>query len=267
MAVNLASIYVARRLRQSDLFYLSPSLLADMFNLDRRQAYHLVARLEGEGLVDRVEHGKYLLLGLEPERVLSNPLFIASHLVTPGYVSYWSALHYYGLTEQVPLTTFVATTKKKRPVVYKGFRFHFVTIKPSKLFGYRRESIGELPVLVADKAKAIVDSLDLPQHAGGMAEVTKALRTALQSAAQSAAAETLDVSTLIDYANQMGNKSLGSRLGYLLEALGHSEPGLVYSESPVKLDPSRPRTGRTSTRWQIVANMPESEIVQTEGVG
>ncbi|MFQ6100827.1 MAG: hypothetical protein ACE5OS_06280 [Anaerolineae bacterium] len=94
---------------------------SDLSGLNRRQAYRLIARLKSEGLVDEVEKGKFLLLGLEPERVLSNPLFIASHLVAPAYVSYWSALHFYGFTEQVPLTTFVATTKKKRPVTFRDF--------------------------------------------------------------------------------------------------------------------------------------------------
>jgi predicted transcriptional regulator of viral defense system len=137
-----------------------------MFDLGQRQAYRLIARLRDKGLVDKVEKGKYLLLGLEPERVLSNPLFIASHLVAPAYVSYWSALHFYGFTEQVPLTTFVTTTKKKRPVSFRGFRFRFVTTRTHKFFGYRREMVGDLPVVIADEAKAIVDSLDLPDYAG-----------------------------------------------------------------------------------------------------
>jgi predicted transcriptional regulator of viral defense system len=207
--------------------------------------------------VDEVEKGKYLLLGLEPERVLSNPLFIASHLVAPAYVSYWSALHYYGFTEQVPLITFVATTKKKRPVSFRDFRFRFARIKPDKFFGYRREMLGDLPVVVADEAKAIVDSLDLPQYAGGIAEVAKALRAAL---------ETVEVPTLVGYANRMGDKSLGSRLGYLLETLGHPVDGLISSISPIKLDPSRPRAGRTDSRWQVVANVSEAEMIP-QGVG
>jgi predicted transcriptional regulator of viral defense system len=218
----------------------------------------LIARLRADGLVDEVERGKYLLLGLDPERVLSNPLFIASHLIAPAYVSYWSALHHYGFTEQVPLTTFVATTRKKRPVSFQGFRFHFVVLKPHKFFGYRRERIGDLPTVVADEAKAIVDSLDLLQHAGGIGEVAKALQVAL---------ETVDVPTLIDYANRMENKSLGSRLGYLLESFGQSAEGLVHSVSPVKLDPTRPRTGHTVAPWQIVVNVPEHELADREGVG
>ena len=77
--------------------------------------------------------------------MLSNPLFIASHLVTPIYVSYWSALHFYNLTEQVPLTAFAATTKKKRAVTYRDLYFRFITVKPRKFFGYRRDMVGDLP--------------------------------------------------------------------------------------------------------------------------
>jgi predicted transcriptional regulator of viral defense system len=253
------SIYVIRRLRQSNLYALTPGLLADLFDLDRRAVHRLISRLRSEELIDEVERGKYLLLGLEPERVLSNPLFIASHLVTPAYISYWSALHFYGFTEQVPLTTFVATTKKKRPLAYRGFRFHFVTVQPKKFYGYRREQVGELPVLIADEAKAIVDSLDLLHYAGGIGEVAKALRAALSEGVQAA--------TLIEYANRMGNKSLGSRLGYLLESLGQPTGGLLHSESPVKLDPSLPRTGATVPWWQTIVNVPQDQLLAREGVG
>jgi predicted transcriptional regulator of viral defense system len=257
MVEKLSPIYVAQRLHQADLFYFTPSLLADLFRLSRRQAYRLAAQLKAKGLVDEAEKGKYLLLGLAPERVLSNPLFIASHLVAPAYVSYWSALHYYGFTEQVPLTAFVATTKKKRPVTYRDFRFRFVTVKPNKFFGYRRESVGDLPVLVADEAKAIVDSLNLPNYAGGVAEVAKALRVALGA---------MDVPTLVEYANRMGEKSLGSRLGYLLETFGYPVKGLIRSASPVRLDPAHPRTGHTNSQWQVVANLSPAEM-SPQGVG
>ncbi|HEY77216.1 MAG TPA: hypothetical protein G4O00_13755 [Thermoflexia bacterium] len=251
MAEHLSPISLARGLRQRDLFYFTPSLLMDLFGLKRRQAYRLIARLKAEDLVAEVEKGKYLLLGLEPERVLSNPLFIASHLVTPAYVSFWSALHFYGFIEQVPLTTFVATTKKKRPVAFRDLRFRFVTLKPHKFFGYRREIIDGLPVLIADEAKAIVDSLHQPRYAGGVAEVAKALRAAL---------EEVDESTLVEYANRMGDKSLGSRLGYLLESLDRPVEGLIRSAGPVKLDPGRPRAGPYDGRWKVVVNVPVTEL-------
>jgi predicted transcriptional regulator of viral defense system len=80
-------ISIARRLEQNELYYFTPSLLADLLGQERKPVYSVIARLKRDGLVDEVEKGKYLLLGLHPERVLSNPLFIASHLAVPAYIS------------------------------------------------------------------------------------------------------------------------------------------------------------------------------------
>ena len=65
-------------------------------------------------MISVVEKGTYLLLGLEPERVLSTLLFVASHLIAPVCVSYWSGFYFYTRTEQVLLSTFLPTTTKKR---------------------------------------------------------------------------------------------------------------------------------------------------------
>lgn len=272
MTDNLTTISVARRLHEQELFYFSSRTLADLLGRDLSQIYPLVRQLVRTGLVAEVENGKYLLLGFEPERVLANPLFIGSHLVTPGYVSYWSALHSYGFTEQVPLTMYVATTRKKPPVEYAGQRFRFVTIHPRKFFGYRREQVGGLPALIADEAKALIDSLSQPEYAGGVSEVAKALRAAI---------ETVDLDTLVEYANRFGSKTLGSRLGFLLGLLGRAvapcdetpaladesgTPQLIRSASSVRLDPSRPWQGRRDTRWRIDVNLSFEELRQ-EGIG
>lgn len=258
MDENLTPISIVRSLRERDLFYFTPHLLGALFGLERARVYRLVAQLKRDQLIAEVEKGKYLLLGLEPERVLANPLFIASQLITPAYVSYWSALHFYGFTEQAPLTIFVATTKKKRPVEFQGIHFRFVTIQPHKFFGYVRESVGEMPVLIADPAKAIIDSFDQPRYAGGVSEIAKALRNALSE---------VEITTLALYANQMGDHSLGSRLGVLLEQLGQPVPSdLLSSATPIKLDPSRGKSGVYSARWRVAVNVPFAELFPA-GVG
>lgn len=272
MSNNFTAISVARRLHEQELFYFSSRTLADLLGRDLSQIHPLVRQLVRAGLVAEIENGKYLLLGFEPERVLANPLFIGSHLVTPGYVSYWSALHTYGFTEQVPLTVYVATTRKKPPVEYAGQRFRFVTMLPRKFFGYRREQVGGLLVLMADEAKALIDSLSEPEYAGGISEVAKALQAAI---------ETVDLGTLVEYANRLGDKTLGSRLGYLLGLLGHAvapcdeapahadgpeTPQLIRSASSVKLDPSRPWQGRRDAQWRIDINLSFGELRQ-EGIG
>ena len=252
-----SAISVARQLQAQEQLYFTTALLASLLELDRRQAYRLAAQLKAQGLAAEVEKGKYLLLGLEPERVLSNPLFIASQLVDPCYVSYWSALHAHNLTTQVPQTVFCATTRKKQPITFRGQAYRYVLIKPHKFFGYRRERIGGLPVLIADEAKAIVDGLDQPRYSGGLGEVAQALRVALPE---------LDLDMLVEYAERMEDKSLSSRLGYLLEALGRRVEGLPVSSGPVALDSARPRTGRFDARWRVVVNAPLAELFPA-GVG
>lgn len=131
--------------------------------------------------------------------------------------------------------------------------FKFVTLKPGYFFGYRRELWGELPVVVADEPKAILDSLSLPQYAGGVPEVAKALQNALADG-------TLELQILLEYAGRMNNASLRSRLGYLLELLGQSTAGLEPAKGPLKLDPHRPARGRFDRRWQLYVNVEPKDL-------
>ena len=71
----------------------------------------------------------------------------------------------------------------------------------------------------------------------------------------------MELETLVQYANQMVDKSLGSRLGYLLETPHQPAEGLIKSASPVKQDASGSRSGATDPRWQVIVNMPERSLV------
>lgn len=246
-----ASSYIKALLDQ-DRYYFTAQSFADQFALPKPKAYQTLLRLKRAGFIAEVEKGKYVTLGLQPERVLANPMFIATKIAHPAYVSFWSALHFYGLTEQVPRTIFVATTRRKVEVRFEGgYVFQYIHLKPTKFFGYHREMMDELPVLIADREKAIVDALDQPRYAGGILEVFKCLANAR---------EELDQEKLIDYANQFGSKSLGSRLGYLLSQLGIAAEGLVISESAVRLDPTRQASKTWDIRWRVNVNLPQREL-------
>ena len=90
-----------------------------------------------------------------------------------------------------------------------------------------------------------------------MPEVAKALHAALPN---------IEISTLVAYANQTGDKSLGSRLGLLLEKLGHPVTDLIFSESPVKLDPGRARHDYYAPRWRVSVNVADEDLFPA-GVG
>jgi predicted transcriptional regulator of viral defense system len=257
MSKQLSLFSIAQILEGNSLFAFNSRTLVDLLKIDAVQASKILARMSEENLVVQVERGKYLLLGLAPERVLSNPLFIGSQLTTPAYVSFWSGLHFYGFTEQVPTMVQLVVTRRKKAIEFQGTVYKFITVAPGQFFGYRREILGELPVVIADKEKTIIDSLNKPQHAGGVSEVAKALKNAIDD---------LEILTLVEYANRMENRSLCSRLGYLLDLLGLDPQDIDKPKGPVSLDPAKPRGGEYNHRWQIYANIPQDELFP-EGVG
>jgi predicted transcriptional regulator of viral defense system len=250
---NLSTNYIIKTLFDKELYYFTVRDLAGILNIPVRKAYTHIPGIEDKGFIKSIEKGKYLLLGFEPERVLSNPFFIASHIVYPSYVSYWSALNFYGFTEQVPAMVFLASTRKKAKVEFNGFRFKYVLVNPKKFFGYRKERFGDFDFLIAEEEKAIIDSLDLPDNAGGVSEVAKAVYNAKDS---------IELDRLFRFAIDMNNRSLCSRLGYLLERFGTDADVLLNNASReyIKLDPARPKSRVWDKKWRVNVNLGDTEL-------
>ncbi len=244
---NLSSDYVIKQLLNEDIYYFTPDFLTNYLDLEKERVYNLLKTLQRKELVERIEKGKYLVVGFEPDRVLSRPNFIGSRIVTPSYVSFWNALNFYGFTEQVPRRITFITTKRKDDVTFQGYRFKYVRLKPRRFFGYTRKG-DEFSFLIADKEKTIIDSLFLPEYSGGLEEVFKAFKEAVTQ---------VDKEKLMDYAIQMENKSLCARLGFMLKRTGKEGKKLKCNlpKSPVKLDPSKEKEGETDPEWKIYVNM------------
>lgn len=250
---NLSTNYIVSELYQKEVMYFTTQMLADIFNIDARKASQVALSLKNKNFIQEVEKGKYLLLGFEPQRVLSSPLFIATQIVKPAYVSFRSALHHYGLTEQVPFTIYVAATRKKKTISFEGYHYKYILLTAHKFFGYERILVGGLPVLIADQEKALVDSFDQLRYAGGLPEVAKALFNAKDE---------ISPQKLTDYVFRMKNKSLCSRLGFLLEryqmATGNIEQ--LCSKSFIRLDPGQPQSKNWNRKWRLNVNILDEEL-------
>jgi len=231
-----------------------------------RSTRDALERLVAKGWLERIEKGKYLIVPLEagPDRIWSEDAYvIATNLVDSGAIAYWSALSYWGLTDQVPRTTYVQTTDRKenrRPSVL-GMRFRIVRVKPRKFFGNRREPRGATFMWVTDREKTIVDCLDRPELSGGVGEVAKALQEGEGD---------FDWERLTAYLDRFGSGAVAKRLGFLVESLQLThgpESGLfeawreLLSAGVSKLDPSTPREAhRIATRWRVAVNVPEEGL-------
>jgi predicted transcriptional regulator of viral defense system len=215
----------------------------------------LLKRLEEKGYIERIEKSKYLIipLGSEKSKYTLHEFAIGSLLVEPYAISYWSALNFYGFTEQIPLTVFIQTTtrRKKQQISIFGVEYKIVRIKNGKLFGIRKEWIEESQVYITDKEKTIIDCLDHPEYSGGIVEVAKGLMHLKE----------LDSGKIIKYADMIHNSGVKRRLGYLCETLG-----LKIKISPpavknyLKLDPTMPEEGSKDNKWKLIINIDEKSL-------
>jgi predicted transcriptional regulator of viral defense system len=128
---------------------------------------------------------------------------IASLLHFPSYISLWSALQYYGLSDQMPKKIFLITTRYRKPIAH----FIYVTVASQRYFGYTK--IGTLTV--AEKEKAIVDALFFPRYCGGIDEVYKCINNGWKD---------IDKKKLLSYARQMKSKVVMRRVTYIVNACG-----------------------------------------------
>ena len=166
---------------------------------------------------------------------------IASLLVRPYYIGYWSALNHHGLTDQIPRTTFIATRKARHPLKILENEYHFVRLSPRKFFGWSETQIDHRSILISNPEKTVADCLDHPEHCGGIEQIARAIYFYHRD---------INLSKTVGYSEKMGNRTILKRLGYILDATGllasqedlfsHFKPSKGYG----KLDTLAPSKGK-----------------------
>ena len=180
-------------------------------------------------------------------------------------VGYWSALHYWNLTEQVLRVTCVQTTARKenRKPRILGMRFRIVRVKLRKFFGCHTYPRRRIPGRCHGSRE---DDRGLPRQAdlsGGVGQVRSAL---LEGDGD------VDWDRMTICLRRFGSGAVVKRLGFLVETLelAHPpDPRLIdewrdlLSAGISKLDPSTPRAPhRIATRWRIAVNLREEGLAR-----
>lgn len=127
--------------------------LSGLLNKKMDYAYLQAYRWKKKRQIHEIEKGKYTLE--------EDPFIISSWIVWPSYISGWAALHYYHLTEQLPFTIQVLTTRrrKKRVLNYGKAKIEFTTVKPAFFTGFQRLICQQKEIFIAEKEKALIDAL------------------------------------------------------------------------------------------------------------
>jgi predicted transcriptional regulator of viral defense system len=218
-----------------------------------------LSRLESKGWLKRIERGLYLLVPLEagPEGLWSeDAMVIAAQLAPQGTIAYWTALHYWGMTDQVSQTVFIQTAhrRNRNRVTILGVRYHFIVVIDRKMFGEVTQTSDGMPFRVTDREKTLVDAFDRPDLCGGIRQVAEALKSD----------EPLDWQKMDDYLNLLGSGAVYKRLGYLVEMLDIPVPDRparlkrwrnALTQGIALLEPRADRIGPIDTSWRTRINV------------
>lgn len=235
----MKKIQLLKQLEKYAVFDLST--LKEIIKKEKNYSKLVLFRLKQQGLIFEIERNKYTLH--------KNPLVIASSLIWPCYLSLWTALRYYNLTEQLPKNIFVITTRarKRQKIVFAGLRIIFVKVKPRFFFGFTKERFDSFNIFIAEPEKALIDSVLLRKIS--FSEIAAIVQ---------ANPDKISAARILKYLLQIKNKALAKRFGFLLDKLGHdyfSKLKSYVSSNYCALDYAMPLKGKRNKKWKVIENV------------
>jgi len=233
--------------------------IADVLDIPRKSAKDTAYALKEKGWLERIAHGKYLIVPLaagENAVYTAHEFVIASALVEPMYIGYWSALNRHGLTEQLSRTVYIVTTERAQEREVHGVTYRPVTVTEQKFVGYQPTAVGSNQVNVSNIEKTLVDCADHPEFCGGIGELAKAMQNAVDTRCS--------WDRVVEYLRRVGNGAATKRIVYLADQLDITLPeyeDLVenFTTGYPLLDPTRDATGTRDSTYRLRLNAtPES---------
>jgi predicted transcriptional regulator of viral defense system len=186
-----------------------------VLSVSRVEAAKRLARWREQGWLSRVGSGAYIPASIDTlgsERVLDDAWVLVPALFTPAYIAGRTAAEHWDLTEQIFKDIVVVTGQaiRQRRQIRHGFEFTLKHLNPKKIFGTKSVWRHHTKVLVSDVHRTIVDMLADPSLGGGIQHVADCLNTYFKRTDR-------DDQKLVAYGDQLGNRAVFKRLGFLAE--------------------------------------------------
>jgi predicted transcriptional regulator of viral defense system len=142
---------------------------------------------------------------------------VSNCIYRPSYISLESALAYYHLIPEAVYTQKAVATRKTTSYTTSIGAFDFRTIKTTLFFGYSVFHRGSLPVLIAEKEKAILDYLYLNASLRSAEDIEQLRFNYIELQ------NTLDWEKLGEYQSIFASKTLDKRIKNLKKIIEHAD--------------------------------------------
>jgi len=146
---NLADI--TNKVINSGFILFNNKTLKDIFEIEKKVTFFTaLKKLIDSKILIKVERDKYLL---NDKNIKT--FNIANLLYSPSYISFETALNFYGILSQFPYEITSVTTKKTMNKKFNDINYSYVHMKNDLYFGYIKKD----GILIADPEKAILDQI------------------------------------------------------------------------------------------------------------
>jgi predicted transcriptional regulator of viral defense system len=245
---------------------LSIEDLRSMLGRSEGYARSFAHRLVEKRWLERIRPGLFQLIPADRGREGlgdTNPLAVGALLADPYFYSFGTACTHHGFTEQVFAEAYVVCRTPRRPVRVRDTQFVFTAVVENRFFGFEDADVLGSTVHMATRERALLDAVDRPAYAGGIAEVSHIVAKALPR---------LSWPKILGGLARWGESAVAQRLGYLIDLHGiELAPtvrrrllGQVTAGSKVHLGPRKTwgTAGHLNATWGIIENVPHERLIE-----
>lgn len=150
---NLSGI--TKKILEADFVLFNGKTLRDISEIKNTASFStVIKRLLLNKILLRLEKDKYIV-----KNRAVNSFNLANRLYSPSYISFETALNFYGILSQFPHELSSATLKKTGSKKIMGRQYSYTHLKPELFFGFvKRDGF-----LIANPEKALLDQIYLAQ--------------------------------------------------------------------------------------------------------
>jgi len=148
---NLASL--TKKLYNSKINFFTLRTLKDILEINQSTSlYKIIRKLLDAGVISKIEKNKYFLTDSQ-----INDFALANYIYHPSYISFESALNFYGILSQFPYEITSASLPKTAHKKFQDKIFSYTHLQKDLFWGYEKKD----DYLIALPEKALLDQLYL----------------------------------------------------------------------------------------------------------
>ena len=142
---------ITKEIYNSSIELFTLKTLKDLLAIDKASSlFKVISRLSSSGIIKKIERNKYILKDFS-----GSEFKLANFIYEPSYVSFESALSYYGILSQFPYEITSVTIKQTKLKTIDDKQYGYYHLKKDLFWGYEKKD----NYLIADKEKALADQL------------------------------------------------------------------------------------------------------------